>query len=44
MKTKYVIIIDLTKDMEEVFAQIEEASKELNKPKKTLWQRIKSWF
>ena len=34
--------IDLTKDAEDVFKQIEEVSKQLKK--KTLWQRIKSWF
>lgn len=45
MNKKFTITIDLTKDTEEVFRQIEEASEYLNKPvKKSLWQRIKSWF
>ncbi len=45
MDKKLIITIDLTKDIEDVFRQIEEASEYLNKPvKKTLWQRIKSWF
>lgn len=39
---KFNITIDLTKDAEDVLEQIEEASKQLKK--KTLWQRIKSWF
>lgn len=45
MNKRFTITIDLTKDTEEVFRQIEEASEYLNKPvKKSLWQRIKSWF
>ncbi len=45
MDKKLIITINLTKDIEDVFRQIEEASEYLNKPvKKTLWQRIKSWF
>lgn len=44
MEKKVIITIDLTKDDEDIFKQIEEASAFLNKPKKTVWQRIKSWF
>lgn len=45
MDKKLIITIDLTKDIEDIFKQIEEASEYLNKPvKKSLWQRIKSWF
>lgn len=45
MDKRLIITIDLTKDIEDVFRQIEEASEYLNRPaKKTLWQRIKSWF
>lgn len=45
MKKELIITIDLDKDNEDVFRQIDEASAYLNKPaKKSLWQRIKSWF
>lgn len=45
MDKKLIITIDLTKDVEDIFKQIEEASEYLNKSvKKSLWQRIKSWF
>lgn len=36
------ININLTKSSEEIWNQINEASKKINK--KSLWQRIKSWF
>ena len=39
------ITIDLTKDIEYTWEQIEDAFARLKKArKKTLWQRIKSWF
>lgn len=39
---KLDITIDLTKDSEDVFRQIEEVSKRIKK--KTLWQRIKCFI
>lgn len=45
MKKINKITIDLTKDSDEIWAQIDEASEALKKTsKKSLWQRIKSWF
>lgn len=45
MDKKLIITIDLSKDNEDVFRQINEASEYLSKStKKSLWQRIKSWF
>ena len=45
MNKKFTITIDFTKDIYDIFRQIEEASEYLNKPvKKSLWQRIKSLF
>lgn len=45
MNKKLIITIDLTKDLDNTIRQIEEASEYLSRSsKKTLWQRIKSWF
>lgn len=45
MNKKLIITIDLTKDLDNTIRQIEEASEYLGRStKKTLWQRIKSWF
>ena len=42
MKNQITITIDLTKSTEEIFEQIEEAKKKLNK--KPWWKRIFCWF
>lgn len=46
MKKINKITIDLTQDTDEIWRQIEEASEALRKTskKKSMWQRIKSWF
>lgn len=46
MKKHIEIVIDLTQSREDIFKQLEEVSVALDKiyKKKSLWQRIKSWF